>query len=83
MLNGACPVVVTMDRFGDDSACPVCKRSTPTKRTWHPTYHHVCGSCGVLFNTFDSGVELATNTTHSQQRLKHDVDTIAPSDSDH
>lgn len=71
-----------MDRLGDNSACPVCKRSTPTKRTWHPAYHHVCGNCDVLFNTFDSGMELATNTNESQQRPDHGIDSITPDDSD-
>lgn len=72
-----------MDRFENDSACPVCKRSTPTKRTWHPTYHYVCGSCDVLFNAFDSGMELATNTHDSHQRPERDVDTIATRDSNY
>lgn len=71
-----------MDRSSGDSACPVCKRSTPTKRTWHPAYNHVCGSCGVLFNTFDTEMTLATYDHESQQRSDRGVNSVAPSDSD-
>ncbi|WP_330630276.1 hypothetical protein [Halocatena halophila] len=49
----------------DDPVCPVCKRSTPTQRTWHPAYNHLCSACGVLFNGDDTEMTLATYTLES------------------